>query len=90
MRAATSDLLTVLSNGALTAPASAPYFIGDFQKAVRLADSVAGQQKVLLDFSKMAQGPVEPHVGRREPAVGLGKSMLTACRLHLPALARFG
>jgi NADPH:quinone reductase-like Zn-dependent oxidoreductase len=51
VRAATSDLLTMLSNGALTPPASVRYALKDFQEAVRLADGEAGQQKVLLDFS---------------------------------------
>jgi NADPH2:quinone reductase len=55
MRAATSDLLTMLSNGALTAPASVRYSFKDFQEAVRLADGEAGQQKVLLDFSERAR-----------------------------------
>jgi len=52
VRAATSDLLTMLSNGALTPPASVRYSFRDFQEAVRLADGEAGQQKVLLDFSE--------------------------------------
>src|SRR5215510_14265769 len=55
VRAATSDLLTLLSNGALTAPATVRYSLKDFQEAVRLADGEAGQQKVLLDFSERAQ-----------------------------------
>ena len=54
VRAATSDLLTMLSNGALTAPASVRFSFTDFQEAVRLADGEAGQQKVLLDFSERA------------------------------------
>jgi NADPH2:quinone reductase len=54
VRAATSDLLTMLSNGALTAPATVRYSFKDFQEAVRLADGEAGQQKVLLDFSERA------------------------------------
>jgi NADPH:quinone reductase-like Zn-dependent oxidoreductase len=54
VRAATTDLLTMLSNGALTAPASVRYPLKDFQEAVRLADGEAGQQKVLLDFSERA------------------------------------
>jgi NADPH:quinone reductase-like Zn-dependent oxidoreductase len=54
VRAATSDLLTMLSNGALTAPAIVRYSLKDFQEAVRLADGEAGQQKVLLDFSEKA------------------------------------
>src|SRR6201982_615711 len=54
VRAATSDLLTMLSNGALTAPAIVRYSFKDFQEAVRLADGEAGQQKVLLDFSETA------------------------------------
>ena len=54
VRAATSDLLTTLSNGALTPPAIVRYSFKDFQEAVRLADGEAGQQKVLLDFSERA------------------------------------
>src|SRR5258706_9972787 len=54
VRAATSDLLTMLSNGALTPPAIGRYSFKDFQEAVRLADGEAGQQKVLLDFSERA------------------------------------
>ena len=54
VRAATSDLLTMLSNGALTAPAIVRYSVKDFREAVRLADGEAGQQKVLLDFSVTA------------------------------------
>jgi NADPH:quinone reductase-like Zn-dependent oxidoreductase len=54
VRAATSDLLTMLSNGALTPPAIVRYSLKDFQEAVRLADGEAGQQKVLLDFSERA------------------------------------
>jgi NADPH2:quinone reductase len=54
VRAATSDLLTMLSNGALTPPAIAQYSFKDFQEAVRLADGEAGQEKVLLDFSVRA------------------------------------
>ena len=52
VRAATSDLVTMLSNGALTPPAMVRYALKDFQEAVRLADGEAGQQKVLLDFSE--------------------------------------
>jgi NADPH:quinone reductase-like Zn-dependent oxidoreductase len=52
VRAATSDLLTMLSNGALTPPAIMRYPLKDFQEAVRLADGEAGQEKVLLDFSE--------------------------------------
>jgi NADPH:quinone reductase-like Zn-dependent oxidoreductase len=52
VRAATSDLLTMLSRGALTPPATVRYPLKDFQEAVRLADGEAGQQKVLLDFSE--------------------------------------
>ena len=48
----TSDLVTMLSNGALTPPAIVRYALKDFQEAVRLADGEAGQQKVLLDFSE--------------------------------------
>ena len=54
VRAATSDLLTMLSNGALTPPETVRYSLKDFQEAVRLADGEAGQQKVLLDFSERA------------------------------------
>jgi NADPH2:quinone reductase len=54
VRAATSDLLIMLSNGALTAPAIVRYSFKDFQEAVRIADGEAGQQKVLLDFSERA------------------------------------
>jgi NADPH2:quinone reductase len=52
VRAATSDLLIMLSNGALTPPAVVRYSFKDFREAVRLADGEAGQQKVLLDFSE--------------------------------------
>ena len=52
VRAATSDLLTMLSNGAITPPAVVRYLVKDFQEAARLADSEAGQEKVLLDFSE--------------------------------------
>jgi NADPH:quinone reductase-like Zn-dependent oxidoreductase len=52
VRAATSDLLTMLSKGALTPPASVRYSVKDFQEAIRLADGEAGQEKVLLDFSE--------------------------------------
>jgi len=51
VRAATSELLTMLSKGALTLPAVVRYSVKDFQEAVRLADGEAGQEKVLLDFS---------------------------------------
>jgi NADPH:quinone reductase-like Zn-dependent oxidoreductase len=51
VRAATSELLTMLADGALTPPATAQYALKDFQEAVRLADGEAGQEKVLLDFS---------------------------------------
>jgi hypothetical protein len=44
VRTATSDLLTMLSSGALTAPAIVRYSFKDFQEAVRLADGEAGQQ----------------------------------------------
>ena len=54
LRAATSDLLTMLSSGALTPPAIVRYSLKNFQEAVRLADGEAGQQKVLLDFSERA------------------------------------
>ena len=48
MRAATSDLLTMLSNGALTPPAIVRYSFQDFQEAVHLADGEAGQQRSCL------------------------------------------
>ena len=51
VRAATSDLLTMLANGALTPPATVRYALQDFHEAVRLADGEAGQHKVLLDCS---------------------------------------
>jgi NADPH2:quinone reductase len=51
VRAATSDLLTMLSNGSLTPPAIVRYPLKDFQEAIRLADGEAGQEKVVLDFS---------------------------------------
>jgi NADPH:quinone reductase-like Zn-dependent oxidoreductase len=51
VRAATSDLLTMLSKGALTPPTVVRYSVEDFQEAVRVADGEAGQEKVLLDFS---------------------------------------
>ena len=51
VRTATSDLLTMLSKGALTPAASVRFPVKDFQEAVRLADGEAGQEKVLLDFS---------------------------------------
>jgi NADPH:quinone reductase-like Zn-dependent oxidoreductase len=51
VRAATSDLLTMFSKGALTPPTSVRYSVKDFQEAVSLADGEAGQEKVLLDFS---------------------------------------
>ena len=54
VRAATSDLLAMLSNGALTPPKTVRYSLKDFQEAVRLADGETGQQKVLLDFSERA------------------------------------
>ncbi len=54
VRAATSDLLTMMSNGAITPPAIVRYSFKDFQEAVRLADGEAGQEKVLLDFSERA------------------------------------
>jgi NADPH:quinone reductase-like Zn-dependent oxidoreductase len=44
VRTATSDLLTMLSSGALTAPAIVRYSFKDFQEAVCLADGEAGQQ----------------------------------------------
>src|SRR5947209_4186584 len=55
MQAATRDLLTMLSNGALTPPATVRYSLKNFQEAVRLADGEAGQEKVLLDFSEKAR-----------------------------------
>jgi NADPH:quinone reductase-like Zn-dependent oxidoreductase len=51
IRAATSELLAMLSKGALTPPASVRYLVKNFQEAVSLADGEAGQEKVLLDFS---------------------------------------
>jgi NADPH:quinone reductase-like Zn-dependent oxidoreductase len=51
VRAATSDLLTMLSNGALSPPVIVRYPLKDFQDAIRLADGEAGQEKVVLDFS---------------------------------------
>jgi NADPH:quinone reductase-like Zn-dependent oxidoreductase len=54
VRATTSDLLTMLWNGALTPPAVVRYSLKDFQEAVRLADGESGQQKVLLEFSERA------------------------------------
>jgi NADPH2:quinone reductase len=51
VRAATSDVLTMLSNGVLTPPEVVRYSFKNFQEAVRLSDGEAGQQKVLLDFS---------------------------------------
>src|ERR1700745_729308 len=44
-RAATSDLLTMLSKGALTPPASVRYSVRDFQEAISLADGEPGQEK---------------------------------------------
>ena len=52
VRAATTDLLTMFSRGALTPPASVRYSVKDFQEAVSLADGEGGQEKVLLDFSE--------------------------------------
>jgi NADPH2:quinone reductase len=52
VRIATIDLVTMLSNGALTPPATVRYSLKEFQEAVRLADGEAGQEKVLLDFSE--------------------------------------
>ena len=54
MRAATRDLLTMLSNGALTPPATVRYPFKNSQEALHLADGEAGQQKVFLDFSERA------------------------------------
>ena len=51
VRAATSDLLTMLLNRALTPPEVVLYSFTNFQEAVRLADGEAVHQKVLLDFS---------------------------------------
>jgi len=51
IRAATGELLDMLSKGALTPPASARYPVKNFQEAVSHADGEAGQEKVLLDFS---------------------------------------
>ena len=52
VRAATSNLLTMFSNRALTPPTTVRYSLKDFQEAVRLADGEAGQEKVLLEFSE--------------------------------------
>jgi NADPH2:quinone reductase len=52
VRAATSDLLSMLAKGTLTPPAIVRYPLKDFQEAIRLADGEAGQEKVLLDFSE--------------------------------------
>jgi NADPH2:quinone reductase len=52
VRAATSNLLAMLSKGTLTPPAVVRYSVKDFPEAVRLADGEAGQEKVLLDFSQ--------------------------------------
>src|ERR1700745_1252711 len=52
VRAATSNLLAMLSNGALTAPGTVRYSLRDFQEAISLADGEPGQEKVLLDFSE--------------------------------------
>jgi hypothetical protein len=54
VRAATSDLLTMLSAGALTPPAIVRYSFKDFEEAVRLSDGEVRQEKVLLDFSEWA------------------------------------
>ena len=54
VRAATSELLTMLSNGALSPPAIGRYPFQDFQEAVRLADGEAGRKKIVLDFSERA------------------------------------
>jgi len=54
VRAATSALLTLLANGALTPPVSVRYALQDFHEAVRLADGEAGQHKVVLDFAARA------------------------------------
>src|ERR1700744_715509 len=51
VRAATSDLLAMLSKGTLTPPATVRYPVKDFREAVSLADGEAGQEKVLLDFA---------------------------------------
>jgi NADPH:quinone reductase-like Zn-dependent oxidoreductase len=55
VRAATSNLLTMFSNGALTPPAIVRFPVKDFQEAIQLADGEAGQQKVLLGFSERAE-----------------------------------
>ena len=52
VRAATSDLLVMLSKGVLTPPTSVRYPAKEFKEAVRLADGEAGQEKVLLDFAQ--------------------------------------
>ncbi|MEG9436510.1 zinc-dependent alcohol dehydrogenase family protein [Edaphobacter sp. HDX4] len=54
VRAAVSDLLTMLAEGALTPAATVRYSLKNFQEAVHLADGEAGQEKVLLDFSERA------------------------------------
>jgi NADPH:quinone reductase-like Zn-dependent oxidoreductase len=54
VRAATSNILTLLANRALTPPAIARYPFEDFEEAVSLADAETGQEKVLLDFSERA------------------------------------
>jgi len=54
VRAAATDLLTMLSSGALSPPAIHRYSLKNFQEAVHLADGEAGQEKVLLDFSERA------------------------------------
>ena len=51
VRTATSEILAMVANGALTLPATVRFAVKDFREAVRLADGEAGQQKVLLDFS---------------------------------------
>jgi NADPH:quinone reductase-like Zn-dependent oxidoreductase len=56
VRKAASDLLNMLSNGALTPPATVRFSAKDFQEAVRLADGEAGQEKVLLDFTESSVG----------------------------------
>ena len=80
VRAATSDLLTMLSNGALTPPAIVRYSFKDFQEAVRLADGEAGQQKVLLDFSERSvEGPLTMGPTRQQQHVDRTKGLPMTC-----------
>jgi hypothetical protein len=54
VRAATSNLLAMLSSKKLTPPTSVRFSLKDFPEAIHLADGEAGQEKVLLDFSNVA------------------------------------